>query len=223
MTDETKTPDSDKRDTENTADVKTVVEEMLNSASDESQEKEQEKNDDTPDNTQALLEEARAKADQNYDQFVRLQAEMDNLRKRTKRDLESAHKFALEKICRELLAVRDSMEMGLQAAEIETADLGTMRQGMDLTLKMLATMMDKFEMLQVSPQKGEKLNPELHQAMSMQEDADAEPNTILTVVQKGYTLNSRLMRPAMVVVAKAMSSTAGDDDKKIGSEIDEQA
>ncbi len=220
MTDETKTPDSDKGDTEKTADVKTVVEEMLNSAPDESQGTEQKKNDEFPDEGgQALLEDARAKADQHYDQLVRLQAEMENLRKRTKRDLESAHKFALENICRELLAVRDSMEMGLQAAEIETADLDTMRQGMDLTLKMFAAMMDKFAMLQVNPPKGEKLNPELHQAMSMQEDADAEPNTILTVVQKGYTLNSRLMRPAMVIVAKAVS----DDDKKIGSEIDEQA
>jgi len=170
---------------------------------------------------QALLEDARAKADKHFDQLVRLQAEMDNLRKRTKRDLESAHKFAMEKICQEMLPVRDSMEMGLMATEAETADLDTIRQGVDLTLQMFASMMDKFSMLQVNPEKGDKLNPELHQAMSMQEDAEVEPNTILTVVQKGYTLNGRLMRPAMVIVAKA--ATSGNDETKIGNEIDEQA
>lgn len=170
---------------------------------------------------QILLEDARSKADQHFDQLVRLQAEMENLRKRTKRDLESAHKFALEKICLELLPVRDSMEMGMAAAEAESADIDTIRQGVDLTLKMLVSAMEKFSINDVDPKKGDKLNPELHQAMSMQEDAEAEPNSILSVVQKGYTLNGRLMRPAMVIVAKAASTPA--DDSKIGSEIDEQA
>jgi len=170
---------------------------------------------------QILLEDARSKADQHFDQLVRLQAEMDNLRKRTKRDLEAAHKFALEKICQELLPVRDSMEMGMAAAEDESADIETIRQGVDLTLKMFVSVMEKFAIKDVNPEKGDKLNPEFHQAMSMQEDAEVEPNTILTVVQKGYTLNGRLVRPAMVIVAKAASTAT--DDPKIGSEIDEQA
>ena len=184
----------------------------------------EEQNESEEQNVHALLEDARTKADQHYDQLVRLQAEMDNLRKRTRRDLESAHKFALEKISQELLPVRDSMEMGLAAAEQDTADVASIREGVDLTLKMLSSVMDKFGMEQVAPEKGEKLNPDLHQAMSMQDAPDAEPNTVLSVVQKGYTLNGRLLRPAMVIVAKASDTSGqGGGDKKVGSEIDEQA
>ncbi len=219
MTEEIKNPDLDGQATQSESGSKdsTTIE-----SSDIEHENQGSDNESSHEETQVLLEDARAKADKHFDQLVRLQAEMDNLRKRTKRDLESAHKFALDKICQEMLPVRDSMEMGLLATEMDTADIETIRQGVDLTLKMFVSMMEKFSMVEVNPEKGDKLNPEFHQAMSMQEDPEAEPNTILTVVQKGYTLNGRLVRPAMVIVAKA-AKPSGDDETKIGTEIDEQA
>jgi len=150
----------------------------------------------------ALLEDARGKADEHWDQCLRLQAELDNLRKRSERDLGNAHKYALERFASELLPVRDSMEMGLSAFDAENADLTRLREGVELTLQMLTGAMARFEILEVDPQ-GEPFNPEFHQAMSIQESAAVAPNTVVTVVQKGYTLNGRLLRPAMVVVSKA--------------------
>jgi len=149
----------------------------------------------------ALLEDARGKADDHWDQVVRLQAEMDNLRKRSERDLANAHKFALERFANELLPVRDSLEMGLAAFDGEVADPDKLREGVALTLQMLSGAMDKVAIKEVNPQ-DERFNPEFHQAMSMQERDDVEPNTVVTVVQKGYTLNERLIRPAMVIVSK---------------------
>ena len=149
----------------------------------------------------ALLEDARGKADEHWDQCLRLQAELDNLRKRSERDLANAHKFALERFAGELLPVRDSMEMGLQAAASENGDVERLHEGMDLTLQMLTRVMEKFEIREVNPLE-EPFNPEFHQAMSLQERADLAPNTVATVVQKGYTLHGRLLRPAMVIVSK---------------------
>ena len=153
----------------------------------------------------ALLEDARGKADEHWDQVVRLQAEMDNLRKRSERDLANAHKFALERFANELLPVRDSLEMGLAAFDAEAADPDKLREGVALTLQMLAGAMDKVAIKEVNPQ-DERFNPDFHQAMSMQERDDVEPNTVVTVVQKGYILNERLIRPAMVVVSKLPGS-----------------
>ena len=152
-----------------------------------------------------LLEDARGKADEHWDQVVRLQAEMDNLRKRSERDLANAHKFALERFANELLPVRDSLEMGLAAFDTEAADPEKLREGVVLTLQMLSAAMDKAAIREVNPQ-DERFNPEFHQAMSMQERDDVEPNTVVTVVQKGYLLNERLIRPAMVIVSKAPGS-----------------
>jgi molecular chaperone GrpE len=149
------------------------------------------------------LEEAQAQAQENWDKLLRVQAEMDNLRKRTARDVENAHKFALEKFAGELLAVRDSLEMGLDAARGET-DVDKIREGTELTLKMLVQVMEKFGIRQIDPQ-GERFDPDRHQAMSIQPNAELEPSTVMTVMQKGYLLNDRLLRPAMVVVSKAPS------------------
>ncbi|MGB5177604.1 MAG: nucleotide exchange factor GrpE [Gammaproteobacteria bacterium] len=149
-----------------------------------------------------LLEDARGKADEHWDQVVRLQAEMDNLRKRSGRDLANAHKFALEGFTNELLPVKDSLEMGLAAFDVEGADTGSLKEGVELTLQMLSSAMDKAAIKEVNPQ-DEPFDPDFHQAMSMQERDDVEPNTVVTVVQKGYTLNGRLIRPAMVIVSKA--------------------
>jgi molecular chaperone GrpE len=150
----------------------------------------------------ALLEDARGKADAHWDQVVRTQAEMDNLRKRSERDLANAHKFALERFASELLPVKDSLELGLAAFTAENADPEKLKEGVALTLQMLTTALDKAAINEVNPQ-DERFDPDFHQAMSLQERADVEPNTVVTVVQKGYTLNGRLIRPAMVIVSKA--------------------
>ena len=160
-----------------------------------------------PEALQALLEDARNKADSHWDQCLRLQADIDNLRKRNERDLANAHKFALEKFAVDLLPVKDSLEMGLAAAG-ENADIARLKEGGELTLKMLASAMDKYNIKEVNPL-NEVFNPEYHEAMSMQERADVAPNTVVTVVQKGYLLNERLIRPAMVIVSKAAQQSSG--------------
>lgn len=157
-----------------------------------------------------LLEDARNKADEHWDQLVRARAEMDNLRKRHQRELENAHKFSLERFVNALIPVRDSMELGLEAARGEGADLDKFHEGAELTLKLLSDVMIKFEVEQLDPV-GEPFNPELHQAMSIQPREDLPPNTVVTVVQKGYTLNGRLVRPAMVIVSQG---TPGKLDEK---------
>lgn len=160
-----------------------------------------------PQALQALLEDARDKADSHWDQCLRLQADIDNLRKRNERDLANAHKFALEKFAVDLLPVKDSLEMGLAAAG-ENADIARLKEGGELTLKMLASAMDKYNIKEINPL-NEVFNPEYHEAMSMQERDDVVPNTVVTVVQKGYLLNDRLIRPAMVIVSKAAQQSSG--------------
>lgn len=154
---------------------------------------------------QAKLEQAEQKAMENWDQLLRTKAEMDNLRRRTQKDLENAHKFALEKFVAELLAVKDSLEMGLEATQQESASVESLREGTELTLNMLQQVFEKFNVAELNPQ-GEKFNPDHHQAMSAQESSEVEPNTVMAVMQKGYLLNDRLVRPAMVMVSRAPSA-----------------
>lgn len=156
----------------------------------------------TPEELTLLLEDARSKADEHWDQLVRTQAQMDNLRKRHEREVENAHKYALERFVNELLPVRDSMEMGLAAANEEASSVEQLREGTELTLKLFSDVMEKFNVVQINPE-GEAFDPELHQAMGMQPRSDVPPNTVVVVVQKGYTLNGRLVRPAMVMVSQA--------------------
>jgi molecular chaperone GrpE len=167
-----------------------------------------------------LLEDARAKADEHWDQLLRVKADMENVRRRAKQDVENAHKFALEKFALELLPVRDSLEMGLAAAEAgdNSEASAQLKEGTELTLKMLIAAMEKFGIEAINPV-GDTFDPALHQAMSMQESADHKPNTVMAVMQKGYQLNDRLIRPAMVVVAKAAAGEAAES----GSHVDEQA
>lgn len=139
-----------------------------------------------------------AKADENWDRYLRTAAEMENVRKRASRDVENARKFALERFAKELLAVKDSLEMGLASAESASAE--SLLEGSEATLKILATTLQQFAIETVDPE-GEPFDPELHEAISMQPSETAEPGSVLSVVQKGYTLNGRLLRPAMVIVA----------------------
>jgi molecular chaperone GrpE len=158
-----------------------------------------------------LLEDARNKADENWNLCLRLQADLDNLHKRSERDLANAHKFALERFAQELLPVRDSLEMGLATAAGEQVDPARLQEGVELTLQMFTTALGKFGITELNPQL-ERFNPDFHQAMSMQERTDVEPNTVVTVVQKGYLLNDRLLRPAMVIVSHAPQDVGGARD-----------
>ena len=154
-----------------------------------------------PEQLVALLEDARAKADDHWDQLLRARAELENLHRRQARELENAHKFALEGFVREMLQVRDSLELGYDAAHGEGADLDKLREGTELTLKLMTDTMAKFGVEALDPE-GQPFNPEFHQAMTMAPRDDLAPNTVVTVIQKGYLLNGRLVRPALVIVSR---------------------
>lgn len=166
---------------------------------------------------------AEKKADDAWNQMLSGKAELENARKRMDRDVDNARKFALEKFVAELLPVKDSLELGQQAANAEGADVEKIREGVDLTLKMFRDALDKFGVTEVNPE-NEKFNPDLHQAMSMQESPDVVPNTVMAVFQKGLQINGRLIRPAMVVVAGPGSgANIPNDEPPTSSQIDEIA
>lgn len=150
----------------------------------------------------AELNETRAKAGEYWDALLRARAELENLRRRQATELEKAHKYALDGFVRELLQVRDSLELGCGVAQDSGADVAKLREGTELTLKLLSDVMSKFGVESVDPS-GAPFNPELHQAMTVQPRPDLPSNTVVAVVQKGYTLNGRLVRPALVMVSSA--------------------
>ena len=155
---------------------------------------------------ESLMEEVaalQAKVTDQTDSVLRSQAEVQNIRRRAERDVENAHKFALDKFSSDLLPVIDSLERALEAADsLDAESVKAMRDGVELTLKMFVDTLGKHGIEQVNPM-GEPFNPEYHQAMSMVPNPDMEPNSVMAVMQKGYVLKGRLVRPAMVVVSKA--------------------
>lgn len=148
----------------------------------------------------AELAAAVAEVESLKDQMLRIQADAQNVRRRAEQDVEKAHKFGVEKFANEMLPIMDSLERAIEAFGDDEA-LASMREGVEMTMNMFLSGLEKFKMEQVNPL-GEAFDPALHQAMSMVETADAEPNSVIAVMQKGYTLHGRLVRPAMVVVAK---------------------
>jgi molecular chaperone GrpE len=166
---------------------------------------------------QKALADAEQKAQDNWDKAVRAQAEKENLKRRTQKDLEDAHKFALTSFAKELLSVLDSLVLGLQAATGDSEDVKKFREGSELTIKQFEAVFAKFKIETIDPI-GQPFNAEQHQAMAMQVVDGAEPNTVVNVFQKGYMLNGRLLRPAMVLVAKAAEKQPIDSPS-----IDEQA
>lgn len=146
------------------------------------------------------LESSRAAAEENRDKFLRTAAELDNVRKRASRDLDKARRFGLEKFATEILTVKDSMELGLQAAE--TADAGALKKGLEATLKLLEKALANFDVVEIESAEGTPFDPELHEAMAAQDSSEMEPNSVLEVVQKGYQISGRLLRPARVMVSK---------------------
>ncbi len=146
------------------------------------------------------IEEQKRMATENMDKALRAQAELENMRKRTARDIENAHKYSMERFVTDLLPVIDSMELGMSASE-NAADVANLKEGMDLTFRMFVSSLEKFGVKVINPQ-GEKFNPEQHQAVSMLAAEGVASGNVISVMQKGYELNGRLVRPAMVVVAK---------------------
>lgn len=147
---------------------------------------------------EVLLKRAELAAQEHHDAWLRAKAETDNIRKRTQAEIANAHKFAAESFATEMLAVTDSLEAALA---VENASVESMKSGVELTLKQLRSVFEKFSLLEIDPA-GQKFDPHRHQAISVVE-CEAEPNTVVQVLQKGYLLHERVIRPALVTVAKA--------------------
>ena len=191
-------PDQDQ--VENEASPELATEEA--SVADEQDAPEGEQPADEINHLQEQLEAAEAAAGMARDELLRVQAEMQNLRRRTEQDIEKAHKFGQEKFSTELLAVMDNLERSAAAAEAsEDEAVQAIKEGVELTLKGFKDCFKRFNIEAVDPL-GEPFDPQLHQAMSIQESPDAEPNSVIAVMQKGYTLHGRVIRPAMVMVSK---------------------
>jgi len=198
---------SDQREVrEQDEDVKTAGAEAADAQPGEGEAPVTEEGGDTDDR----LQELEALAEERRDQALRAQAELENQRRRFERELENAHKYAMEKFAAELLDVCDSLEMGVQAAR-ESRDVERIIEGAELTLKNFHHVFEKFG-IQAEEPTGERFDPERHQAMSMQEDASQPPNTVVATMQKGYLLQDRVLRPAMVVVSKAPAAGSGEQD-----------
>lgn len=178
--------------------------ESVNDGANDAESTEQE---ETP---EAAMAELKARADDNWDRYLRAAAETENVRKRASRDVEHARKYALEGFGTEMLAVKDSLELGLEA--VESADADSIAEGSKATLKLLSAALERFGIAEIDPM-GEPFDPERHEAINMQPSADAEPGSVLSVVQKGYSLNGRLLRPAMVVVAAETSGESPSDSE----------
>ncbi len=148
-----------------------------------------------------LLKKAELAAQEHHDAWLRAKAEADNVRKRAQTDIANAHKYALEGFAGELLAVRDSLEAALASCD-PAAD--ALRSGVELTLKQLTSVFEKFSIKEINPL-GEKFDPHKHQGIGVAE-ADADPNTVVSVLQKGYSLNDRVIRPALVTIARSRNS-----------------
>lgn len=148
---------------------------------------------------QVELAASEERAKNHWEQYLRALADVDNVRKRAAKDLESARQYAVEKFAQELIGVKDSLELAVQNASAGKADVASLVEGQNATLRLLTKAFEKAQIEEVNPE-GKAFNPELHEAM-MAQPGDAEPNTVLAVIQRGYTLNGRLLRPARVVVS----------------------
>ncbi len=153
---------------------------------------------------QAEIESLHQELDTTKEQALRTAAEAQNIRRRAEQDVDKARKFALEKFSSELLPVVDNLERAIESADASHELVKALVEGVELTHKSFIDVLAKFNVEQIDPQ-GEPFDPQLHQAMSMVENPEVEPNTVVAVMQKGYSLNGRLVRPAMVMVSKASS------------------
>ena len=150
---------------------------------------------------ESQLQEAQQSAKDNWDKLLRSQAEMENLKRRTTKDLENAHKFALDGFVKALLEVSDSLTMGIKSAKDEKATIETTTEGLELTMKVFNSTLEKFGVESINPV-DEKFDPKLHEAVTMVPMPEKKSNTVLEVIQTGFTLNGRLVRPALVIVVQ---------------------
>ncbi|SJN59718.1 heat shock protein GrpE [Vibrio ruber DSM 16370] len=150
---------------------------------------------------EAALLTSESKVKEQQEAVLRAQAEVENIRRRSEQEIDKARKFALSRFAEELLPVIDNLERAIQAADAENEVIKPLLEGVELTHKTFIGTIEKFGLKEINPE-GEAFNPELHQAMSIQESPDHESNTVMFVMQKGYELNGRVVRPAMVMVAK---------------------
>ena len=172
-----------------------------NAQKDTSNKAKEEQEDNSIEDLESQLEEAQQSAKDNWDKLLRSQAEMENLKRRTSKDLENAHKFALDGFVKALLEVSDSLAMGIKSAKDEKATLENTAEGLELTNKVFNSTLEKFGVEAINPIE-EKFNPDLHEAVTMVPMPDKESNTVLEVIQIGFSLNGRLVRPALVVVVQ---------------------
>jgi molecular chaperone GrpE len=191
---------ADGADEESAKDKAQEAQENMGKQPDSSESPEQESNSEVDEMIEEAVEEALA---EQQDMVLRAQAEVQNMQRRCEQDVERAHKFALEKFSGELLTVIDNLERALQAVpDIKDEKVKALYEGVELTLKGFVETLEKFNIEQVDPE-GEPFDPQQHEAISLVENDDVDPNTVLTVVQKGYLLHGRVIRPAMVMVSKA--------------------
>jgi molecular chaperone GrpE len=197
---------SDDREVQNEQEVDSQIEESVDATQSEEEQQSETIEIETSEEIIAALEAelaaANATIEGQKEGVLRARAEMENAKRRAEAEVEKARKFALERFAGELLPVVDNLERAIQVADSENEAVKPLLEGVELTMKSFLSTIDKFGMVLIDPQ-GEQFNPELHQAMSMQESADVEPNTVIAVMQKGYQLNGRLLRPAMVMVSRA--------------------
>ncbi len=154
---------------------------------------------------EAALIKSQATVKDQQDSVLRAKADVENMRRRNEQEMEKARKFAIERFAGDLLPVMDNLERAVQSGDKENEAVKPMLEGVELTLKTFIDTLGKFNLKEINPE-GEVFNPEFHQAMSIQESADHEPNTVMIVMQKGYELNGRVLRPAMVMVSKAAAN-----------------
>ena len=185
---------------ENSKEVSAITDEAKQESTHTDQDESQEQDENDIETLKQALETQTRKAADNLDKMLRVRAEMENLRKRTLKEVENAHKYALKEFVNELLPALDSLELGLSA--LGSADnIEDIHEGTALTLKKFIGVMEKFGIKVIDPS-GEKFNPEQHEAVSMQTGQEQQADVVVTVIQKGYQLNDRLLRPARVIVAK---------------------
>lgn len=184
--------DSIQETTEDTLDQTVTAEDTVDDNSNEN-------NDENSLENQLI--KAQEEAAQNLDKSLRAAAELENMRRRAQKDVESAHKFAIEKFAREILDILDSVDLGIKASNEENATVETIREGMNLIQQQFNSTLEKLN-IEVIDAMGTKFNPDYHEAMTTVPNPDLEPNTVMDIIQKGYTLNQRLLRPSRVIVSK---------------------
>lgn len=165
----------------------------------EAEDQKKDKGTDSKAGPDAALEEAKNKAEENWNLYLRTRADIENIRRRAQIDVENAHKYSIERFAKEMLAVIDSLEQGLQVADSVKDE--AYHQGMELTLKLCLDTFEKFNILAINPV-GEPFDPTKHEALSAQVSNDMEPNRVISVIQKGFILNDRVLRPARVIVSR---------------------